>query len=84
MEIASKMREIRLGHKKVHPPITLNGTETDADRALVYYTTAAKIDTEEHMVLFRTYLSILANILCLSSVVELAMEEIKRTYKDQL
>ena len=84
MESAIKTQETRLGHRKVHVPIHLNGTETDVDRALVYHTTAAKIDTEGHMVPFRTRVSVIANILCLSSVSDLTMGEIVRTYKDQL
>ena len=62
----------------------LDDTETDDDCALVYYTTATKIETKGHMVPFCTCLSILADILCLSSVSGLTMEEITRTYEDQL
>ena len=62
----------------------LNGTELADDRALVYYTTTAKIDTEENMVPFRTRLSVLADIFCLSSIAELTMVEINRTYEEQL
>ena len=62
----------------------LNGTESAADHALVYHMTTAKIDTEGHHVPFRTHLSVLVSILCLSSGAELTIEEINRTYEDQL
>ena len=67
-----------------HLPMPLNGTELAADRPLAYYTTSANLDTEGHMVPFRPHLSILANIFCLSSIVESTMEEINRIHKDQL
>ena len=56
----------------------------DADCALVYYTDAAKINSEGHNVPHCTHLAILDEILCLSFVLGLTMEEIMRTYEDQL
>ena len=51
----------------------LDGTESAADRALVYYTytMTAKIDTEGYLAPFYTHFSVLAGILCLSSMTEL-------------
>ena len=56
MESAIRTQETRLRHKKVHLPMPLNGTESAADPALVYYTLTAKIDTEGHMVPFHACL----------------------------
>ena len=79
IERAIGTQETRLGHVKLHLPMPLDGTESATDRALVYYMTTIKIDTEGHMVPFRTCLSVLGDILCLSSIVELIMEKINRT-----
>ena len=54
MENAIKMQETRLAHKQVYLPIPLDGTGIDADRTLVYYTAATKIDSEGHNVPYRT------------------------------
>ena len=65
-------------------PIPLDDTETNTDRALVYYTVSTKIDSDGHNVPYRTQLAVLAEILCLPSILGFTMEEIMRTYEDQL
>ena len=79
MESAIRMQETRLRYKKVHLPMPLHVTESAADRALVYYTTTTKIGTEGQMVPFRTCLSVLTDIRCLSSVAKLTIKEINQT-----
>ena len=75
MEISIKMQETRLRRKQIYLPIHLDVTETDADYALVYHTVATKINSEGHNVPYRTWLAILAGILCLSFISGLTMEE---------
>ena len=68
MKNSITMQETCLGHEKLYLPIPLDETEMDANCALVYYTAAAKIDSEGHNVPYRTHLAVLAEILCISSV----------------
>ena len=65
-------------------PIPLSGIETDSERALVFYTSVAKIDNEGHNIPWRTRQSVLAEILALQGITELTTNEIMRTYEDQL
>ena len=41
-----KQIETRLGYKKVFLPVPLNGTETEDERALLFYRASAKIKHE--------------------------------------
>ena len=84
MEHSIMLRETRLAHKKVHLPVPLSGIETDAERALVFYTTVAKIDNEGHNIPYRICQSVLAEILTLQGITELTTNEVMRTYEDQL
>ena len=84
LEKGVKLQETRLGHKKLFLPVPLNGMEQPTDRALVYYTATAKMESEGDKVSYRTRLAVLAEILCLESVNGLTIDEIFRTYELQL
>ena len=84
LEKGIKLQETRLGYKKIFLPVPLDGTEKPTDRALVYYTATAKIESEGDKVPYRTRLAVLVEILCLESVSGLTIDEIFRTYKSQL
>ena len=84
LEKGVKLQETRIGHKKLFLPVPLDGTEQPTDRALVYYTATAKMESDADKVPYRTRLAVLAEILCLESVNGLTIDEIFRTYELQL
>ena len=84
MEHSITCRETRLAHKKVHLPVPLRVIEYDAKRALVFYTTVAKIDNEGHNIPYRMRQSVLAEILALQGITESTTKDVMRTYENQL
>ena len=84
MEHSITLRETCFAHKKVHLPVPLSGIETDAECALVFYTTVAKIDNEGHNIPYHTCQSVLVRIIALQGITESTTHEVMRTYKDQL
>ena len=74
----------RLGHKKIFLPLPLNGTETEDERALLFYRASAKIEHEGTGVAYALRIACLAEILCLTSITSLTMAEIFRIYDEQI
>ena len=79
-----KQVETRLGYKKVFLPAPLDGTETEDERALLFYRTSAKIEHEGTGVPYAQRIACLAEILNLTSISSLTMAEIFRIYDEQV
>jgi len=76
-----KQVETRLGHKKVFLPIPLDGTQTEDERALLFYRASAKIEHEGTGVAYALMITCLAEILCPTSITSLTMAEIFRIHR---
>ena len=79
-----KMIEVRIEDRKVCLPSRLDGLESDAERALVFYSTSRKLSGMENEISARGRIMALATNCNLKNIAELGMNSLIWSYMDQV
>ena len=79
-----KMVEVRIEDRKVSLPSRLDGSEYDAKRVLIFYSTSGKLIGTDKYISDRGRIMVLATNCKLEHIAEIYMNILIRSYMDQI